>query len=184
MATAVPDGFNGATSAFRCAVVHLTTGTTELMTADNAIVGADDWYRAIVRSSLDGMIIIDAASGIVEFSPAAEEIFGYTREEAVGRSIVDLLIPGRAKDLSASSGQLSQRSEVVVIHDASKLANGRGEEFERRVPQRTQSERELRHATQQLREALSKAQAVTRAKSEFLANISHEIRAPMTAIAG
>jgi len=43
--------------------------------------------RSIIDTANSGIIVIDAQGLITEFSPAAEEIFGYTREEAVGQSI-------------------------------------------------------------------------------------------------
>jgi PAS domain S-box-containing protein len=36
---------------------------------------------------------MDAAGRIVEFNPAAERAFGYTREEAVGQDMASLIIP-------------------------------------------------------------------------------------------
>ncbi len=49
--------------------------------------------RAIVEVSLDCIVMIDEAGSILEFSPEAERTFGYTRAEAVGRPMVDLIVP-------------------------------------------------------------------------------------------
>jgi diguanylate cyclase (GGDEF)-like protein/PAS domain S-box-containing protein len=49
--------------------------------------------RAIVASALDAMITMDHDGRVIEFNPAAEEIFGYTRHEALGSDMADLIIP-------------------------------------------------------------------------------------------
>jgi two-component system CheB/CheR fusion protein len=49
--------------------------------------------RAILDSSLDCIIAMDAGGRVVEFNPAAERVFGYTRAEAVGRELAALIIP-------------------------------------------------------------------------------------------
>ncbi|MDF3029642.1 MAG: two-component hybrid sensor and regulator [Moraxellaceae bacterium] len=54
-------------------------------------------------------------------------------------------------------------------------------ELEQRVEQRTQ---ELRHAWQQAEDALAKARAADRVKSDFLTTMSHEIRTPLNAVLG
>lgn len=53
----------------------------------------DTLLAAIVRSSLNAIIVVDEAGLVVEFNPTAENIFGYPRELAIGRSIGDLIVP-------------------------------------------------------------------------------------------
>ena len=49
--------------------------------------------EAIVRTSLDSIIIIDGDGLVIDFNPAAERLFGYAREDAIGRDIAGLIIP-------------------------------------------------------------------------------------------
>jgi PAS domain S-box-containing protein len=50
--------------------------------------------RATLDSALDCIIItMDASGRVVEFNPAAERVFGFTREEAVGKELAELIIP-------------------------------------------------------------------------------------------
>ncbi|MFX7521893.1 PAS domain S-box protein, partial [Acinetobacter baumannii] len=49
-------------------------------------------YRAMVDTAADAMVVIDDAGIIQSFNPAAERIFDYRAEEAVGRS-VRILMP-------------------------------------------------------------------------------------------
>jgi PAS domain S-box-containing protein len=55
-------------------------------------------YRAILDSALDCIITMDAAGRVREFNPAAERVFGFTRAEAVGRELAELIIPERMRD--------------------------------------------------------------------------------------
>ncbi len=48
---------------------------------------------AILETALDSIITIDQEGRITEFNPAAEQIFGYRRAEALGREIAELIIP-------------------------------------------------------------------------------------------
>ena len=48
---------------------------------------------AILKAALDGIVSIDSHGKIIEFNPAAEKTFGYTREQAVGTDVAELIIP-------------------------------------------------------------------------------------------
>jgi PAS domain S-box-containing protein len=54
---------------------------------------AYDGTRAIIDTALDGVIVMSRDGVIQQFNPAAERIFGYRREAAVGRSLADVLVP-------------------------------------------------------------------------------------------
>jgi two-component system, chemotaxis family, CheB/CheR fusion protein len=49
--------------------------------------------RALLDSALDCIISMDANGRVLEFNPAAERVFGYKREEAVGQELASLIIP-------------------------------------------------------------------------------------------
>jgi PAS domain S-box-containing protein len=49
--------------------------------------------QAILDSSLDAIVSMDEAGDIIEFNAAAEAMFGYSRADAVGKPVRDLLIP-------------------------------------------------------------------------------------------
>ena len=53
---------------------------------------------AILQASLDAIVTIDAESRIVEWNSAAERIFGWTAQEAIGRDLPDLIIPPRYRE--------------------------------------------------------------------------------------
>jgi diguanylate cyclase (GGDEF)-like protein/PAS domain S-box-containing protein len=53
--------------------------------------------RAIVESALDPIITIDHEGYILEFNAAAEQTFGYTRDDAIGSLMADLLMPEESR---------------------------------------------------------------------------------------
>jgi PAS domain S-box-containing protein len=48
---------------------------------------------AIFKSALDCIIYMDHNGKIMDFNPAAEETFGYRREDVIGRRLADTIIP-------------------------------------------------------------------------------------------
>ena len=53
---------------------------------------------AILHSALDCIVTIDHRGLITEFNPAAERVFGYRRDEAVGKHLADTIIPASLRD--------------------------------------------------------------------------------------
>ena len=51
-----------------------------------------------MESALDAVVTMNHHGRIVEFNPAAENIFGYKRAQAIGRRMVDLIIPERLRE--------------------------------------------------------------------------------------
>jgi PAS domain S-box-containing protein len=54
---------------------------------------SEEENRAILNNVIDGIITIDESGAILRFNPAAEKIFGFTQEEAVGKNVI--LMPNR-----------------------------------------------------------------------------------------
>jgi len=50
------------------------------------------YLRGIIDTAMNGIIVIDSKGCVNEFSPAAQEIFGYSKEEILGKNI-NLLMP-------------------------------------------------------------------------------------------
>jgi PAS domain S-box-containing protein len=49
--------------------------------------------RAVLDAALDCIVIADADGRVLEFNPAACRTFGYTREQATGRQLAELIVP-------------------------------------------------------------------------------------------
>src|SRR5262249_659121 len=140
----------------------------------------------------------DLNFNVVDWNPAAEQIFGYTRDEALGKSAVELLVPDelKARINQILSSLLIQNSLVHRINE-NVTKDGRCITCEwYTVPlidtggnkvglasmaiditERMVAERELQMAK-------VAAETASLAKSTFLANMSHELRTPLNAILG
>lgn len=57
------------------------------------IANRESVTQAVLEAAIDSIITIDSKGDVVEFNPAAERMFGYSREEAVGRSMASLIVP-------------------------------------------------------------------------------------------
>src|SRR4051794_3533983 len=55
--------------------------------------GAGEHLSAYLEAAIDCVIVADACGRIVEFNPAAERTFGYSRKEALGRTMAELIVP-------------------------------------------------------------------------------------------
>ncbi len=55
-------------------------------------------HGAILESALDCIISIDQYGNVIEFNPAAEKTFGYTRSEVLSKPMAELIIPPRLRE--------------------------------------------------------------------------------------
>jgi PAS domain S-box-containing protein len=91
--------------------------------AEEEIARSEARKSAILESAMDCVITMDHEGIVVEFNPAAEETFGYLRDDAVGKSLADLIIPpslrqahreGMARYLETGEGPvLGKRLELT-----------------------------------------------------------------------
>nr|WP_315218364.1 ATP-binding protein [uncultured Duganella sp.] len=158
--------------------------------------------QTIVDTALDAVVRMNPEGCIVGWNTQAERIFGWSRDEALGRELDQTIIPprfrydhhrGMRRHLSGGGGGvLDTRIEVFALRR-------NGEEFPielsiTKVSTDTQGGYEFcafirdisirREREQKLVSANVMAEAANIAKSEFLANMSHEIRTPMSAVLG
>jgi PAS domain S-box-containing protein len=59
---------------------------------------ADQLRTRPVTSVLDAVLVLSADETVVEMSPAAEELFGIGRAEALGRDLVELIVPAHLRE--------------------------------------------------------------------------------------
>jgi PAS domain S-box-containing protein len=114
------------------ATVGVGHDITRRTRAEVAASRSEAHNRAILESALDCVIAMDHEGRVVEFNPAAERAFGYSRAEAMGRSLAELIIPvamrerhahGLARYLATGQGTvMGQRLELTAMRRG-------GEEF-------------------------------------------------------
>ena len=71
---------------------------TERRPSDDQLRLSEGRLRAVLDAALDAVVAMDAGDAITYWNPRAEAIFGWTREEALGRMLSELIIPERYRD--------------------------------------------------------------------------------------
>jgi PAS domain S-box-containing protein len=69
-----------------------------LRTSTLAFARQTEEREAIVESALDCIVTMDLDGVVRDFNPAAERTFGYSRAEAVGRRLGDLIVPPELRE--------------------------------------------------------------------------------------
>ena len=107
---------HGLDLAGRNACIVLATDVTERLRAVNALRRSEALNQALLQSSLDCIVAMNAAGELVEFNRAAEQTFGYAREQALGRSVAELMIPSDLREAHKHglSGYLATGEERII----------------------------------------------------------------------
>ena len=148
------------------------------------------YFESLVDISPVAVVTMDRDEVVSGWNPAAERLFGYSAQDAIGRTIDSLVIKSSEY---ADEGQ-------AIVREA--LEQGRAHRLTRRmradgkfvevevdiVPLVVDGDHQgyygIYHDVSELQEARRSADAANEAKSAFLATMSHEIRTPMNAIIG
>jgi PAS domain S-box-containing protein len=94
--------------------------------AEAALLQSQERNRAIVDTALDGLVTIDSAGVISDWNGQAAAIFGWPREDVLGRRLSELVIPERDREAherglrhflaTGESHILNRRIEVQALH--------------------------------------------------------------------
>ena len=164
-------------------------------------VDAGKRMNIITDTALDAVLVSDSEGRILVFNSAAEQIFGYDADYAIGKELGELIVPdhhlqahnvgmqrlreGGARHV-VGKGRIKLEAkratgELFPVEFAIQSAQTEDGEifiaFLRDISHRTQAERDLV-------EARDRALAGEKAKTDFLATMSHEIRTPLNGLLG
>jgi PAS domain S-box-containing protein len=85
------DEFSQLASAFNAMAEALASNQRELMVQHRRTA-------AVIETARHAFVSMDESGGVTEWNRQAEECFGWSRDEACGREVADLIIPARLRD--------------------------------------------------------------------------------------
>lgn len=171
------------------------------MRRGDALSASSRQLSATVAGALDAIVIADSFSKIIEYNNSAEGIFGWAREEIIGGKMEDIFLPEGLRDAyKKAMEQPFLQDEPEAFYPTCFELSGRrknGEEFPVELNItfvkrnddaifmayiRDVSDRKITEKA--LIEARDRAERADKAKSQFLAVMSHEMRTPLAGIVG
>jgi len=168
--------------------------------AEEDVKKKDALGRAVLDNAYNAFVAIDPESNIVDWNRRAERMFGWTREEALGRKLTETIIPSqfqeahlRGLERVRMTGTSSVANKVLELSAVNK--DGREFPIELAIFQVQigasctfcafiEDITVRKQESEALQQARDKALELSNFKSQFLANMSHEIRTPMNGILG
>lgn len=102
-------------------VIASMVDVTARKRSERALLASEGRKDAVLRASLDCMIMVDHEGLVTELNPATEETFGWTRGDALGKPFLDLIVAPEHRDeiaavLTTGSGPLiGTRIEINAI---------------------------------------------------------------------
>ena len=177
---------------------RITERTVELNNALDTLMQSKQRMKLHIEKSQTGFIELGLDFNVKEWNPAAEKIFGYKADEAIGQSLGELVLTEAAAEECKAiwSALLNQKDGHHSINENrtadgrvivcewfnTPMTNEKGELFAvaslvHDVTERVESRKHLEEARQMAEEA-------SQNKTEFIANVSHELRTPLNVMGG
>lgn len=71
---------------------------TQIHERDYSLTESEARARAVLNSAMSAVVVIDAAGCIIDWNVRAEQLFGWTRGEAIGKLLAETIIPPRFRE--------------------------------------------------------------------------------------
>lgn len=143
---------------------------------------ANERLAAIVRDTDEAIFSKDLKGVVTSWNRGAEEMYGYTAKEAIGKNIKDLTIPkDKYKEVDEILAKIAKGERVVNLD--TKRQRKDGTIFEANItfsPVRDEKGKII--AASISARDITKQKEIDRMKTEFVSLASHQLRTPLTSI--
>jgi PAS domain S-box-containing protein len=162
-----------------------TRDITESKDAQDAIAR----LAAIVASSDDAIIGKDLQGVITSWNNGAERLFGYTADEAIGRSILMLIPPDRQDEEPVILERIRRGQRIDHFETVRRRKDGREIDVSLTVSPIVDLSGRVAGVSKIARDVTERKRAAealleaSRRKDEFVATLAHELRNPLAPIA-
>ena len=160
--------------------------TAELSDAFRQVQRNEQRIQTIIESAQDAFIGMDFQGRITDWNTQAQKLFGWTREEAIGRPLARTLLPARyAPAAEAALAQFHQTGSAEFLNQRMErvMIDRHGREIQVEAKLGLVDTEHLKLFSGFVHD-ISQRKEVERLKSEFISTVSHELRTPLTAIYG
>lgn len=136
--------------------------------------------KATLTSVVDGLIALDNNFNLILFNPAAEKIFGIEGQKIMGKNIFDVFLEDKTYKIfeGLASNEIIWEKEMEIYSPEYRVLNV----YANPIILNNDPTRKL--GMVYLFQDVTKVKKLERVREDFVANVSHELKTPLTSIKG
>jgi len=163
--------------------------------------------RRIVTAAIDAFVACDQRGVVTDWNAKAEQLFGWTATEAIGKPLLEMIVPEPHRDAfrrglldmanSRGSELLDRRLELPALRrngreflvelSLTRVQSGGAVSFNaflHDITKRKEEQAQIRTLNAELKDRVSELEERNKALEAFNYSVSHDVRGPLRNIAG